>query len=99
MSPTTGTRTESSARSPEDGSRRNIRTSIGRDIDAPLRRKPLSSRLARCLDTDDGDRSPTASPISRVLGEYPYRVDQSRMATRIRCWRTGRVEVSRSRSS
>jgi hypothetical protein len=51
----------------------------------PRRRNPFSSRLARCFDTDDGDRNPTASPISRVLGAYPYRTTQSRMATRIRC--------------
>jgi hypothetical protein len=69
MSPTTGTVTESSAGACVEGSWRNARTSIARETVELRVRKPFSSRLARCFDTDDDDLRPTASPICRVLGE------------------------------
>ena len=98
-----GTVTLSSDERPCVASARNGRTSNCRAIAVPLRRKPFSSRLFRCLDTDDVDRRPTASPICRVLGVHPCAATQSRIVARIRCWRDGRVEASRppnmSRSS
>jgi hypothetical protein len=94
MSPTTGTPTVSPFSFATE-SPRKARTSIGRDIVSLRRRKPLSSSAARCLDTEDDDRSPTASPICRVLGEYPCWTTQSRIVTRICCWRSGSAEASR----
>lgn len=96
MCPTTGTVTGPPEASRRGASCKNMRVSIGRDTAVPRRRKPLSSRLARWRDTDDDDRRPTASPIWRVLGAYPYRTTQSWIMARIRCWRRGSAEASRS---
>ena len=63
LQPTTGTVTESSVGRLSDPDRRKSRTSIGRDSAGPRCRNPFSSRLARCFDTVDVERSPTASPI------------------------------------
>jgi hypothetical protein len=46
-----------------------MRTSIGRVVAPPRRRKSRSSRMRRCRLTDDVEASPTASAISRVDGE------------------------------
>jgi hypothetical protein len=56
----------------------------------------LASSAFNWYATLDGDTRPTASPISRTLGGYPYRSTQSRMNSRIRRWRAVRSAVTRS---
>ena len=47
-------------------------SSIARGLDGSRRSRPSFSRLARWACTVDDDASPTALPMSRTVGGYPY---------------------------
>ena len=47
-------------------------TSSARGLVASRRIRPALSSFARCACTVDGEVSPTAVPISRTVGGYPW---------------------------
>lgn len=62
------------------------RTSTARGRFGSRRRKPFFSRVRSWCATEEVDVSPTASPISRMLGGYPRVVTDSRMTFKmVRC--------------
>src|SRR4051795_8584935 len=62
-------------------------SSIARGLDGSRRSRPTFSRLARWACTVDEDASPTALPMSRTVGGYPYLAEYRLMKSKISCWR------------
>src|SRR5689334_11500597 len=64
-----------------------IISSIARGLAGLRRNSPDFCRLARCACTVEEDASPTALPISRTVGGYPYFDAYRWMKSNISCWR------------
>ena len=62
-------------------------SSIARGLVGSRRRTPYFSRFARWACTVDEEARPTALPISRTVGGYPYFDAYRLMKVKISCWR------------
>src|SRR3954469_23152353 len=62
-------------------------SSIARGFEGSRRSRPTFSRLARCACTVDDEARPTALPMSRTVGGYPYFAEYFLMKSKISCWR------------
>src|SRR5215210_2388408 len=69
-------------------------SSIARGFVGSRRSMPTFSRLARWACTVDDEARPTALPMSRTVGGYPYFAEYRLMNSKISCWR-----LVRSRST
>src|SRR5205823_6902176 len=67
--------------------------SIARGLDGSRRSSPTFSRLARWAWTVEDDASPTALPMSRTVGGYPWLDEYFLMKSKISCWRLVRSMV------
>src|SRR3954462_296916 len=65
--------------------------SIARGFEGTRRSRPTFSRLDRCACTVEDEASPTALPMSRTVGGYPYLAEYRLMNSKISCWRLVRL--------
>src|SRR3954466_13118973 len=62
-------------------------SSMARGLEGSRRSRPTFSRLARWACTVEEEASPTALPMSRTVGGYPYLAEYFLMKSKISCWR------------
>src|SRR3954453_6936958 len=62
-------------------------SSIARGLEGSRRNSPTFSRLARWACTVEDEARPTALPMSRTVGGYPYLAEYFLMKSKISCWR------------
>src|SRR2546429_5746976 len=56
---------------------------------------PIRSRFERCAWTVEEEANPTALPMSRTVGGYPYLAEYLPMKSKISCWRFVRSMAGR----